>query len=111
MTQARNIGAMRHRVSIRMPVRAEDGGGGFEVTYPELCKAMASIDLSTSKEVFAAQRLNLEITHTLVIRYNKNVKQGGHVMFGDRLFYIQSAVDKDERKRFTTLYTREGGAP
>lgn len=110
MTQARNIGAMRYEIDLHMPVRTSDGGGGWSETRPRLASVSASIEVASSREVYQASQLQMFITHVVVIRYRNDIKQGGTIKLGSQEFYIERALDKENRGRWLTLWVREGGA-
>jgi SPP1 family predicted phage head-tail adaptor len=111
MTQARNLGAMRHLVEIQTPVRKDDGGGGFETTYDTVVEnVLADVQPVGAKEMYQAQRLNLQVTHTMQIRFRGDVKQGGRAIWRGITMYIERVLDRDDRQRFLTLWVREGGA-
>jgi SPP1 family predicted phage head-tail adaptor len=95
-----------------MPVRVDDGGGGFDRQDQLLATVWSDIRPATSKEVYQAQKLEMHITHVVVIRYIPTVLQGGYVktvLEPSRKLYVTRVVDADNRRRFLTVWVREGG--
>lgn len=106
---ARNIGGMRHVVSVKMIDRTEDGYGGFAKDNPVKDPVRASIEPATSSEQYRYSQLQQIVTHKVTMRYRTDVKEGMLLGHDGRDLYIVAAYDPDQRKRFLVCMCREGG--
>lgn len=111
------IGALRHRLELISPERLEDGAGGFTRVDAAQGVVWADIRPASMREMDAAGRLEMQITHVITIRFRADILplQGWRVRWTDRANrqregYVQTASDPDERCRFLELIVREGGA-
>lgn len=105
----RNIGRMRHRVTIAKPVRVGDGALGYSRSDGDIAQTWARIAEVTGGETYRYGHLEQQLSHTIVIRYDSRVEQGMLIKYQNRHFYILAVTDKNERKEFMTLVCREGG--
>lgn len=105
----RNIGRMRHLVTIKNVVRTEDDGGGFARADTDGDSVWADIQPLSASEVFRYKSLDQEITHVLVTRAHSGIKQGVTITYGSRSFYVLTVVDEDELGEFYRVMAREGG--
>jgi SPP1 family predicted phage head-tail adaptor len=111
------IGALRHRVELVGVGRVDDGAGGFTRADVVAGVVWAAIRPASMREIEAAGRLEMRISHVFTIRFRADLlpSQGGRVRWQDaagrqREGYIEAASDPDERGRFLELMIREGGA-
>lgn len=111
------IGALRHRLELISPERLDDGAGGF--TRADVVQGVVFADIrpASMREIDAAGRLEMQITHVITIRFRADLLpcQGWRARWSDRAgrhreAYIETATDPDERGRFLELTAREGGA-
>lgn len=101
-------GQLRHRVTIQQlgPV-TRDAMGGEIATWNTYAELYAAVEPLEGRELFSAQQVAAEISHRVRIRYHAGVVPKMRVLFGSRVFDIQSAMSIEERGRETHLYCRE----
>ena len=108
-TNRRNIGAMRDRLELFVPVRVSDGALGSQRADTSLGQLWGRIEPISGRELFRYQHLEQELSHVIIIRFKTTVKQGMYLKKGTRQFYVEAVMDPDERGEFQKLVCREGG--
>lgn len=103
------IGALRQRVTIESPVRAEDGGGGATVTWAEVAEVWAAIAPASANERDIAGRLDGVVSHRVVLRFRGDLAGGMRLRHDGRVFRVLVAHDPDERRRWTQCLVEEEG--
>ncbi len=94
------IGALRRRLTLQRPVRADDGGGGAAVTWETVAEVWAALSPLTGVEALDADRLAGRVSHEIWIRWRADVLPEMRFALGSRLFDIRAAFDTDERRRW-----------
>lgn len=115
MAIKRNLGAMRHRLTLFGIVREPDGGGGFERSDAEIADIMGSVTLASASEQMAYANLQQRATHKIIIRFRDDARQGQRIRWqhpnAPLDLYILTATDaRPERPgEWLELMCREGG--
>lgn len=111
-----SIGALRHRLELIGVTRVDDGAGGFTRSDGVEGTVWAAIRPASMREIDAAGRLEMQISHVVEIRFRADLlpAQGMRVRWSDnagrtREGYVEAASDPDERGRFIRMMVREGG--
>ena len=94
------IGALRHRVTLEVPLDTSDAIGGFTRSYAPLVQLWAKIEPIVAKSDFVETREEQATTHRVTLRWRGDVKQAMRFDCHGRKLLIQSLVDPDERRRF-----------
>jgi len=112
------IGDLRRRVNIQTRSSGIDSHGQQQTTWADLLTSVpADIQSLSGRELLAAQAVNTEITHTVVLRYHASLADPVavaamrcvYVNAGvTRLFNVASAINVDERNRTIELWAGEG---
>lgn len=109
----RNLGRMRHKFDIQDPTRVDDGALGFNRSDTVIASVWGNLTVASANEVYQYGRLQQVVSHAIIIRFDKRVRQGMNLVHSyqgnERLFYIQSVINVDERGEFMKLMCREGG--
>ena len=105
----RNIGGMRHRVTIKSVVREDDEYGGFARVDEPKDPMWASIEPADPNEIHVYGQLQQRVTHKIVMRYRTDVSQGVTLEHDGTNYYVIGVVNPDKRKRFLKAMCREGG--
>lgn len=105
-------GQLRWRIAIQVKTRAADGQGGYTESWATITggNVWASIEPASSRELFMAQQLQHVVTHKVTIRYVAGVTTAHQIVFGSRVFNIQSVLNTDENNRTLVLLCEEGTA-
>lgn len=109
------INQMRWRIELLGATRSDDGAGGFTRSDTVEAEVWAEIRPASPREVSAAARLEVRLTHIITIRTGDvTPTQGMRVRWDDRrgttrTAYVEAVADKEEAGRFWELQCREGG--
>lgn len=128
MSARRNLGRMRHRLTIMGVVRVSDDGGGYERADAVLANVWGRITTVGALEANTYSQLQERVTHKALLRFRADLDQGSTVYWlnagatepevastaaPDGLaLYVVTAVDADPDGRpgeFMELTLREGG--
>jgi SPP1 family predicted phage head-tail adaptor len=102
-------GAMRHELSLQVPVAVADGLGGHVLTWSEVAAVSAHIEPVTAASFFGADQTVEETTHRITIRHRVGVESGMRFTCGARAFAIATVHDPDETRRYLVCRAREQG--
>jgi len=94
------IGALRRRVVLERPTRADDGGGGAVETWEAIAEVWAMIEANSGKEAVEADRRSGRRKVDVTIRYREDVAPHMRFRLGDRVLDIRAVLDEDGRRRF-----------
>jgi SPP1 family predicted phage head-tail adaptor len=116
-------GKLRYLVAIEQKTGARDGFGADQELWSTVAQVYAGFDTLSGQELFAAQKINADVTHKITIRYRSGILAQMRVNWTDtregrnRIFDILSATDPDQRREKLELMAIErnipgdGGAP
>lgn len=105
------IRKLREKINIEKPIRIQNGSGGFTTEYKQHAGLLwAEIKPAGGRERFFAQKLEMDITHRITLRFDPdlNLKPNMRVSFEARLFKILVITNRDERSRWLDLLCEEG---
>ncbi len=102
---ALSAGQLRHEIRIQ---KLDDAGGQGCDSVPAwqtVLVCFAGIDTMSSREVFRAQQFTAQVTHRITIRYpgNIGIGPGLQILFGARIFVVQTVENVQERNRVLYL--------
>jgi SPP1 family predicted phage head-tail adaptor len=106
-------GDLRHRISIQKRTTAQDTYGAQQATWTDVLQVWAHVQPLSGRELIAAQAVQSETTHSIVIRYNSLLWKPSQaaamrVLYAGRVFNITASINEDERNRMLTLAATEG---
>jgi SPP1 family predicted phage head-tail adaptor len=101
------IGRLRHRIAIERVTETRDTDGSVIETWSTYATVQASIDPISGREYFAAQSVQADVTHRIVIRYLSGIVPKMRVKYGSRIFDILSVINVSERNGELQLMCRE----
>lgn len=112
------IGDLRRRINIQTRSTVVDSFGQQQTTWADLLASVpADIQSLGGRELLAAQAINVEISHLIVVRYHASLANpvavaGMRVVFVNagvtRLLNIAQSVNVDERNKTIELWVAEG---
>jgi len=94
-----NAGELNQRITIQQATTSRDGYGAETKTWATHATVWASKKHSTSRELYAAQKVNAEITDLFIIRYRAGVTTRMRVSYNGKYYDILGADDPDGRRR------------
>lgn len=100
----RYIGKLRHRIIIQYIDEAKtDSQGNPLENWNVLKEVWASIEPVRGREVYDIKMVQLEVTHRIIIRYISGLSTKYRILFGDRIFNIDSIINVNERNIYLEL--------
>lgn len=99
-------GPLRHRVTIQELAEVQNTFGEVPQVWQDAEVSWASVEPLAGRELFAAQQVRPELTHKIVMRY-RQISTKNRILFGNRIFNIDSVVNKDERNVMLTIMAIE----
>jgi SPP1 family predicted phage head-tail adaptor len=107
MGDAVKAGSLRHLVEIQNPLERQTEYGETETTWHRVATCDASITPLSAREFFAAQQVQADVSHRIVVRYVPCISPRMRVVFGCRVFHIESVLNTDERDVTLELLCKE----
>lgn len=94
-----NAGRLRHTIQIQAKSISRDSGGGAVETWSTITNGERPAEVVPigSREAFVEQQLQESVTHKIRTRYLSGVTTKHRVLFGTRVFDIQSVINWGER--------------
>lgn len=105
------INKLREQINIEKPNKVPNKSGGFATEYELHAGPLwAEIKPAGGRERFFAQKLEMDITHKIVLRFDPDLKlkPNMRVVFESRIFKILFIFNRDERSRWLDLLCEEG---
>jgi SPP1 family predicted phage head-tail adaptor len=96
-------GDLNLRIILEIPTVTRDGYGAEIISYVTHATAWASKRHKTSREFYAASKINSEITDLFVIRFRSKVSTRMRVNYGGKYYDILGADDPDGRREWIYL--------
>lgn len=98
-------GRLRHHIQIQAKAITRDAGGGAAELWKTIVNGArwAEVVPISSSERFEGYQLQELVTHKIRTRYLAGVTTGHRVVYGSRLFDVQSVIDWNERHRELAL--------
>ena len=88
-----DAGPLRHRIRIETPTETRDATGGVTLVWTEKARRWASIRPLNGVELIQARAVHADVTHRVLIRHLPGMTPKDRIVFGSRVFDVQSAVD------------------
>lgn len=106
-------GDLRHRVTFQSRSLAADEFGARPLVWLDVATVWADVMPLSGRQLQAAQALNVEISHQILIRYQPQFAgpravAAMRIRYGDRIFSIHSSIDPDERHKSIQIMASEG---
>lgn len=96
-------GEFRHRIALQSATQTDDGMGGFTEAWATEETVWAAIWPLKGSTLIDSLKLETTITHRIVIRYKSGIQPYWRVLYGTRVFTIDSIINPDERNRYLEL--------
>lgn len=93
-----NPGELRHKIIFqKLDKDAENDYGEPIEKWDDISSTKGGIYPISGREFYAAETVNSEVSHKVNIRYIKGLTPDMRIKFGDRLFFIISIINFQER--------------
>ena len=100
-------GELRHRIIIQQPTLEQDEYGAEIPDWAQWRRAWAKIEPLSGREFEYGRSFAATVTHKMTIRYTADLLTTYRILFRERLFQINGAIDPEERKREMVLFCTE----
>ena len=90
-------GRLDKRTTLQVASIARDDNGQPIETFANVAEIWAAIEPIRGREYFAAQQVSANTTHRVTIRYRAGVSVQNRILFGSRVFRIESVINPQER--------------
>jgi SPP1 family predicted phage head-tail adaptor len=100
-------GKLRHSITIQSKSVSRDEYGEEEITWGTYHTCWAAISPLLGREFLEAQQMQARVTHRVTIRYKAGVLPEMRVLFGSRVFAIESVLTVNEIHYEMVLMCRE----
>lgn len=106
-----NPGKLRHRITLQEYREILDQyGTPIDQGWQDVATVWASVEPIQGREYIQLQNTQSELTTRIRIRYRSGVKPAMQVLYGTRVFDIQSVIDPEERHIELQLLCKEVNA-
>jgi len=105
-----DAGELRHQVSIQSPSTSQTSTGSPTTSWSTILTCFAAIYTLSSREVYQASQFTELVTHVVKIRWpgaSIGIQGGQQVLFGSRIFKVQTVDNVQERNRVLLLHCVE----
>jgi SPP1 family predicted phage head-tail adaptor len=94
------IGELRTRLTLEMPVRAGDGGGGADVSWQTVADVWAAVRPVSGGESLTLDRVAGRLSHEIYVRHRDDVTLAMRFRDGTRVYDIRAAFDPDGKRQW-----------
>jgi SPP1 family predicted phage head-tail adaptor len=93
----REAGALNRRIIIQQQSQARDPFGQPMTYWTDVVQTWAAISAPTSREIYGlGPGFTAQVTHKVTIRWRPGIKSAMRIVYGGRIFQIQTLSDPDE---------------
>ena len=100
-------GTLRHEVTIQQKSVTRDAYGAEVITWTVLENVWASIEPISGREYFMSQQTQSVVDTKITIRYLSGIHPYDRVLYGTRIYDIQTIINPNEKNESLTLMCRE----
>ena len=101
------VGRMKFELTLQSRVSTADGMGGFTVSWADTATIKADIMPLSMIERTQGERLIAESTHKLIARFRDITPTTQRLLYGTRVWNINSVVNPDNANSHIVIYVRE----
>jgi len=92
-------GNLKHKIEIQTYIETSNDFGEVTKGYSTFKTVYASITPLAGKEYFASKQLNAEVSHKIECRYLSGVLPNMRILYGARVFNIESVINIREANK------------
>lgn len=100
-------GQLRHRLQLQEFGETKNSFGEATKAWITFSEAWGSVSPLQGRERFTSQQVTPEVTHQIRIRFNAKLETKHRILFGQRVFQIESILNRDERNIEQTVLAVE----
>lgn len=105
-----NPGELRNQIQIQQRTSSQTGTGAPMTTWITVLSTQAAIKTASSREAYQAMQFTAQVSHLIKIRWpgtGVTIQGGQQVLFGSRVFKLQTVENVLERNRVLLLHCLE----
>ena len=105
-----DAGELRHSVQIQQQSTSQSGTGALVQSWTTILITMGKISTASSREAYQAMQFTAQVSHVIKIRWpgtGVTILGGQQVLFGSRVFKLQTVENMLERNRVLLLHCLE----
>lgn len=105
-----NSGELRHAIQIQKQTATQSASGAPQQSWTTILSTVAKISTASSREVYQASQFTAQVSHVITIRWpgsSVTILGGMQVLFGSRVFKLQTVENPLERNRLLLLHCLE----
>jgi len=105
-----DAGQLRNQISIQSPSTSQTSTGAPTTSWTTFFTCMAAIRTASSREAYQASQFTALVSHAITIRWpgaSVSIQGGQQVLFGPRIFKLQTVENVQERNRVLILHCLE----
>lgn len=107
MSKIINASKLRHRITIQRYEKTRDEWNDVIEDWVDHATVWASVEPISGREYWAKHQTQAEVTHRVRIRYRPDITPSMRILYGGRVFEIESVTDWQERHRDLQLMCKE----
>jgi SPP1 family predicted phage head-tail adaptor len=108
-------GLANRRALLQSVVETADSEGFVAEAWSTVRSIWAHIAPLGAAEMFQAGQTQEDVTHTVTVRYARDLNPKMRLLYGTRVFFIHNVLDEDEAHEWVTMLCKEivggGGIP
>jgi SPP1 family predicted phage head-tail adaptor len=110
-------GKLRYLVALEQKTSARDNFGADQELWNTVATIYAGFDTLSGQELFAAQKINADVTHKITLRYRAGIIAAMRINWTDttegrnRIFDIIAPMDPEQRRQMLTVLAIERNIP
>jgi SPP1 family predicted phage head-tail adaptor len=101
------ISDFRHRLQFQEKMTVKDEEGNSVTKWNTVFTVWGSVEGLRGREYLAAGALSSEATYRIRIRYRKGVRTNMRILYGERVFEIESVIDINEEHKEIEIMCKE----
>ena len=101
------IAELRERIKIQSLSRTADGIGGWNESWSDVAEVWAKIQPVSASERYFSQRIEMNTSHKITIRWMDGITAEMRIAYQDRIFQINGIRREDEQRWFMFIDAME----
>lgn len=101
--KVKNVGDLRHRITLQGPQLVPDGIGGFTVSWVDVVSVWACIETTLKNEMNFSESVQSRLQTKITIRQNSNFTTDKRIKFVNEYFSIKAVHNIDMREWFSEI--------
>ena len=101
------IGTLTDRVQLKRRVMIAEPGGGHATLFVPVASLWARVRSLSGRQGVSADGRDVAVSHSVVLRFRKDVSPGDRIVYHGRNFEVASAADLNGRRAYLSCTCSE----